>query len=92
MLFLIAYLAIYQDFSFSLIWAFLHVAIVFGVATGIAGLGIHRLIPSLNTYHMQKKMEESGAEYPESGYDQYQSREEYMKSLFDKLLSRGLQG
>lgn len=83
-LFLITYLLIYQDFSFSLTWSFIHVAIVLGVTTGIASLGIHRLIPSLNTYYVPRKMRESIVEESDNVGASYQKREAYMKSLFDK--------
>ena len=81
---LVAYLVIYQDFTFSLTWALLQVAIVLGIATGIASLGIPRFIPSLNRYYVPRKMRASGT--AASGTDEatYQKREAYMKSLFDK--------
>ena len=84
MLFLVSYLLIYQDFSFSLTWVFLYVAIVLGVATGLTSLGIHRLIPSLGAYYVPRKMQESVAEDLEQEDDPYRMREAYMKSLFNK--------
>ena len=84
MVFLVSYLLMYQDFSFSLTWSLLHVAIVLGVATGITSIGIQKLIPSLGTYYIPRKMKESVAENLEQEDDPYRMREAYMESLFNR--------
>jgi len=84
MLFLVMYLLIYQDFSFSLTWSFLYVAIVLGTATAIATLGIQRFIPSLDTYYTPKKIRASDLNEPDSNFSKYLKREAYMKELFSK--------
>lgn len=74
----------YEDFSFSFGWAFMQVVIVFGVALGVTHLGITKLLPSLDVYHMHSRMKESDIENPDSDDEYYQQKVIYMEGLFEK--------
>ncbi len=83
-LFLVTYLIVTNDFSFSIGWMFLHVVIVIGVSLLVTHLEIEKHFPLLNAYHVHTKIEEKDIEYSESKDEYYKKKIAYMEGMFDK--------
>ncbi len=72
--FLVTYLIVFRDFTFSIPWAFSYLAIAVTVATLMAVLKLPERFPRLERYHFARKMPD--AERPQTQEEWKKKREE----------------